>query len=61
MSQSSPAEPKCPLCRHPASAVHTPFCSARCKDRDLLAWLGDGYAIPGEPVDMTLDNPDHHD
>jgi endogenous inhibitor of DNA gyrase (YacG/DUF329 family) len=49
------------LCRHPASAVHTPFCSARCKDRDLLAWLGDGYAIPGEPVDPNSDNPDHYE
>tara|TARA_R110000824_G_scaffold233109_1_gene421258 strand:- start:33 stop:191 length:159 start_codon:yes stop_codon:yes gene_type:complete len=27
-----------------------PFCSAGCKDRDLLQWLGDGYKIPGPAV-----------
>ena len=33
---------KCPLCRKPRSAEHTPFCSKACKDRDLLRWLDDG-------------------
>ncbi len=33
------------------SAEHSPFCSRGCKDRDLLKWLGDGYAIPGPPAD----------
>ena len=28
----------------------TPFCSQRCKDRDLAQWFGDGYAVPGEPM-----------
>lgn len=47
----------CPLCRaKPAVAAHTPFCSQGCRDRDLLAWLGDGYAIPGPPVDEELDS-----
>ena len=32
-------------------AEHAPFCSRGCKDRDLLQWLGDGYRIPGPPVD----------
>lgn len=38
---------KCPICRKPRSGEHTPFCSARCRDRDLLKWLDDGYALPG--------------
>jgi endogenous inhibitor of DNA gyrase (YacG/DUF329 family) len=28
-----------------------PFCSRRCRDRDLLQWLGDGYRIRGPAVD----------
>jgi endogenous inhibitor of DNA gyrase (YacG/DUF329 family) len=38
---------KCPICRKPRSEEHTPFCSTRCRDRDLLKWLDDGYALPG--------------
>jgi len=41
----------CPICGKPRKADHTPFCSARCRDRDLLQWLGDGYALPGAPAD----------
>jgi endogenous inhibitor of DNA gyrase (YacG/DUF329 family) len=41
---------KCPLCRKPRSAQHAPFCSKACKDRDLLRWLDDGYALPGPPA-----------
>lgn len=39
---------KCPICGKPRQAAHDPFCSARCRDRDLLQWLGEGYAIPGD-------------
>jgi hypothetical protein len=46
----------CPTCRGklPATATnpHRPFCSERCKTIDLARWLGGGYAIPGEPVDV---------
>jgi len=42
--------PKCPVCRQVAVAEFAPFCSAGCKDRDLLQWLGDGYKIPGPAV-----------
>jgi endogenous inhibitor of DNA gyrase (YacG/DUF329 family) len=38
---------QCPICRKPRSEAHTPFCSPRCRDRDLLKWLDDGYALPG--------------
>jgi len=41
----------CPICGEPATPAHAPFCSRGCKDRDLLQWLGDGYRIPGPPVD----------
>jgi endogenous inhibitor of DNA gyrase (YacG/DUF329 family) len=41
---------KCPICGKPRSAEHKPFCSIRCRDRDLLRWLDDGYAVPGRPA-----------
>lgn len=41
----------CPICRKPRSAEHAPFCSVRCKDRDLARWFSDSYAVPGPPVD----------
>lgn len=36
----------CPICGKPPSREHAPFCSVRCKDRDLVAWLSEGYRIP---------------
>ena len=42
----SAAKP-CPICRRPRSAEHAPFCSERCRDRDLARWFGDGYTVPG--------------
>ena len=30
-----------------------PFCSRRCRQRDLGAWLDGRYAIAGRPVDQT--------
>ncbi len=41
----------CPLCGKPSPPVATPFCSPGCRDRDLIAWLGDGYRVPGPPID----------
>jgi endogenous inhibitor of DNA gyrase (YacG/DUF329 family) len=40
----------CPLCGKPAGALHKPFCSRGCRDRDLLNWLGDSYRVPGPPA-----------
>lgn len=54
----------CPMCRaKPPTPAQTPFCSQGCRDRDLLQWLGDGYAIPGPPIDEELDSTglDRHD
>ena len=49
----------CPQCGEAAamSAQNPwrPFCSKRCRDRDLLKWLDDGYALPGPP--SFDDNP----
>lgn len=42
---------KCPICGKPRVEVHAPFCSIRCRDRDLLQWLEDGYALPGPRAD----------
>ena len=46
---------KCPVCGKPRSEQHTPFCSTRCRDRDLVRWLDDGYVVPGPPVDPEGD------
>ena len=46
---------KCPVCGKPRSDEHTPFCSTRCRDRDLVRWLDDGYAVPGPPADPDRD------
>lgn len=43
----------CPLCGKPPTADHAPFCSRRCKDRDLLQWLGEGYRIAGPPAEES--------
>lgn len=56
MQQAKPNKPagKCPVCNKAGKADFHPFCSAGCKDRDLLQWLGDGYRIPG-PVALMDD------
>ena len=41
---------RCSLCGKASQPQFAPFCSAGCKDRDLLKWLGDGYRLPGPPV-----------
>lgn len=49
MSRPTPDRP-CVFCGKPQAAAHAPFCSAGCRDRDLLNWLGDGYAVPGDEL-----------
>lgn len=41
---------RCPLCKQPSAPEFAPFCSRGCKDRDLLAWLGEGYRVPVRPA-----------
>lgn len=56
---SATKQKPCPICKKPRSHALTqqsgsaekdkyaPFCSPRCRDRDLAQWFGDGYAVPG--------------
>lgn len=44
---------KCPICGKTRSEEFSPFCSARCRDRDLVRWLDDGYALPGPPAERA--------
>jgi len=46
---------RCPICRKPAAPAHAPFCSAACRDRDLIAWLDERYVVPGRPADEEGD------
>ncbi len=46
---------KCPSCKKAAATKFAPFCSAGCKDRDLLQWLDGGYRLPGP---MALSDED---
>lgn len=47
---------KCPICKKISVEKFRPFCSAGCKDRDLLKWLGDGYRLAGPPADEEIVN-----
>jgi len=48
----------CPICKKPRSPEHSPFCSTRCRDRDLLQWLDEGYAVPGPAAPPTNSEED---
>lgn len=42
----------CPLCRKPTSWAGNPwkpFCSERCKTKDLGAWSSEAYRVPLKP------------
>jgi endogenous inhibitor of DNA gyrase (YacG/DUF329 family) len=53
----------CPICRKPRGHAlrqqgdnppdnpYHPFCSERCRDRDLARWFSGSYAVPGPPAD----------
>lgn len=46
---------RCPKCRkstrYDPKNEFRPFCSARCKNEDIVAWAYGGYAIPGPAAD----------
>ena len=56
---SDPARPErtvaCPVCGKAAiyapSNPHRPFCSERCRVRDLGGWASESYRVPGKPVE----------
>lgn len=57
-----PSSAPCPLCERAADPLHAPFCSRGCRDRDLLAWLGEGYRLPGRPLESGgLDSAEERD
>jgi hypothetical protein len=43
----------CVYCRtRPQHERWRPFCSERCKQLDLAAWIDGAYRIPGPPVSL---------
>ena len=46
---------KCPVCEKPTlfapSNPWRPFCSERCKTRDLGAWASEEYRVPAKPAE----------
>jgi endogenous inhibitor of DNA gyrase (YacG/DUF329 family) len=45
-------EPRCVFCRQrPVDPVWGPFCSERCRIRDLARWADGSYAVPGDAVE----------
>jgi uncharacterized protein len=53
------AAARCPACGRPGDARYRPFCSALCRDQDLLNWLGGRYAVPA--VETEQDDADDDD
>jgi hypothetical protein len=59
-----PADPRCPTCSRPVAAGGAerpptfPFCSTRCRDRDLGAWMNGSYAVAGEELTGDDGYPD---
>ncbi|MBT6205272.1 MAG: DNA gyrase inhibitor YacG [Rhodospirillaceae bacterium] len=49
MSQDPPKTIPCPICGNRAEKRYKPFCSDRCRMRDLAHWIGadEPYVIPG--------------
>lgn len=41
----------CPLCKEPQAYEFRPFCSKRCRDRDLMGWIDEGYRIPARSTE----------
>ena len=61
-SNSTAKRHACPLCGKPRVQEFKPFCSRGCRDRDLLAWFGEGYRVPiDQPADGTADQDDFSD
>jgi hypothetical protein len=52
--------PLCVFCReHPIDPEWRPFCSERCKLRDLARWIDGAYRVSGEAVSDS-EEPDSH-
>lgn len=44
-------KPRCPVCKKPTVHEFRPFCSRGCRDRDLINWAEERYAVPVKPDD----------
>jgi len=51
----------CPICGKPSAPEHRPFCSDRCRDRDLHRWFSGSYAIPVVEEDGAESDEDESD
>lgn len=59
--QAAPAR-RCPICGKARDPRFRPFCSAACRDRDLLNWLDGRYAVPAVEIeDDDRDPPQRGD
>lgn len=59
MSKPPQTAETCPQCRKKVvDKAHAPFCSAVCRDRDLLQWLNEGYRLPGRPAEDGGEDPE---
>ena len=54
MSDPSKSSANCPICDKPRKEQFAPFCSRRCADLDLGAWLKGGYVIPAAPDEAQV-------
>ncbi|MDE3034163.1 MAG: DNA gyrase inhibitor YacG [Acidobacteriota bacterium] len=48
----------CPICKKPTTWEDNPwkpFCSERCKTRDLGAWSSEAYRVPVKPDDAEAE------
>jgi endogenous inhibitor of DNA gyrase (YacG/DUF329 family) len=52
------SQPRCPVCGNLRDQRFRPFCSARCRDQDLLNWLGGRYAIPAQESEADTEEDD---
>lgn len=52
---------RCPICHRPVDMTRAnkfrPFCSERCRERDLGAWAGEEYKVEGGAVE-DREHPD---
>ena len=55
---------KCPTCKRPVAWLpeneFKPFCCARCRLIDLGEWIMEEKRIPGEAIDLDIDDNEDH-
>ena len=47
---------RCPHCKSPSIAPHTPFCSRKCARIDLGKWLNEAYVVSLHQDDEDFDS-----